>query len=137
MPPHSHPIEQTPHGHTAQQNAHNHGITTGDHAHGITTGNHSHSIPYNLVDTGLSGMTSGGSSFGLRGGQNTNAVGNLGGNTDTAGNLGGFTDTQAPGVGVNAAYANINNNATDNAGGGAGHNTVPPYIALNFIIRFA
>ena len=51
----------------------------------------------------------------------TGAAGNLGVNTDTTASLGGNTDTQQPGVGVNANYANINNNATDNAGGGAAH----------------
>ena len=54
---------------------------------------------------------------------NTSTAGDLGGNTDTAGNLGGNTDTQQPGVGVNANYANINNNATDNVGSRRGPST--------------
>ena len=54
---------------------------------------------------------------------------------DAVGNLGGNTDTQQPGVGVNANYANINNNATDSVGSGAAISIVPPFIAINFIIR--
>ena len=137
MPVHLHAIEQTPHSHSAQQNAHNHGIVTGNHSHGIVTGNHAHSG----VVTGLQGGLPGGPIAGGAGGNlitgNTSTAGNLGGNTDTAGNLGGYTDTQAPGVGVNANYANINGNATDNAGGGAAHNNLPPFLQINFIIRCA
>ena len=137
MPVHGHPISQTPHTHPGSyQNAHNHGIVTGNHSHNIATGNHSHG-------TQLLRFVGSGGQFGITGGGpnvnmgNTDGVGNLGGNTDTAGNLGGNTDTQQPGVGIAGDTAQIPGNATGNAGGGAGHNTVPPYIALNFIIRFA
>ena len=134
MPPHAHTIEQTPHSHTAQQNAHSHGIVTGNHSHAIHTGAHSHT--YIHTDANHSGIAQGGSLVGAFT-DNTSTVGDLGGNTDTAGNLGGYTDTQTPGVGVNANRANINGNATDNAGGGAAHNNLPPYLQINFIIRYA
>ena len=129
---HAHVVEQTPHSHSAYQNAHNHTIVTGNHSHAIHTGAHSHT--YIHTDANHSGIAQGGSLVGAFT-DNTSTVGDLGGNTDTAGNLGGYTDTQAPGVGVSANYANINNNATDNAGSGAAHNNLPPYVALNFIIR--
>ena len=133
MPAHAHGVSDPTHAHGAYQNAHSHVIVTGNHAHGITTGSHSHAIPLDLVNPSAGGLTNGGASFGLAGGQRTDTAGNLGGNTDTAGNLGGYTDTQQPGVGIDAAGTGI---GIQNAGGGAGHNNMPPYVGVNFIIRF-
>lgn len=136
LPSHAHTIQQTPHSHSAQQNAHNHVITTNNHGHNIHTGSHSHAIPLDLVNPSAGGLTNGGASFGLAGGQRTDTAGDLGGYTDTAGNLGGYTDTQTPGVGVNANYANINGNTTDPTGSGAAFNVVPPYVTINVAIRY-
>ena len=130
MPPHAHPIEQTPHSHTAYQNAHNHTIVTGNHAHG--GGSHSHGSNLVKQGAGSAGLSPGGG-FSISGSGNTDTASIV---TDTAGDLGGYTDTQTPGVGVNANYANINNNATDSVGSGAAISIVPPFIAINFIIRF-
>jgi microcystin-dependent protein len=132
LAPHPHPIVDVAHSHTAQQNAHSHVIVTGNHAHGITTGGHAHgaSLARFVGSGGNLGVTSGPN---ITTG-NTDAVGNLGGNTDTAGNLGGYTDTQAPAVGVNASGTGLS--TTQNAGGGAAHNNLPPYVGINFIIRY-
>ena len=47
------------------------------------------------------------------------------------------------GTGLQAANANVSLNAsgtgittTQNAGGGAAHNNLPPYLQINFIIRY-
>jgi microcystin-dependent protein len=134
LAPHPHPIADVPHSHTAAQYAHSHGITTGAHAHGIVTGGHAHG-------TNLLRFVGAGGAYGIAGGGNSNVsagntdgAGNLGGNTDTAGNLGGNTDTQTPGVVVNAGYSGIN--TTQSAGGGAAHNNMPPWLGVNFIIKF-
>jgi microcystin-dependent protein len=132
--PHYHNVPDPGHAHGASQGAHSHVIVTGNHAHAISTGAHAHSgvaVGISGAGTGpIAGQAGGG---GLQMG-NTSTAGNLGGNTDTAGNLGGYTDTQQPGVTVNAAATGIS--TTDTQGGGGAHNTIPPYIALNFIIRY-
>jgi microcystin-dependent protein len=134
LPAHAHPITDVAHSHTAQQNAHSHVIATGSHSHAITTGAHAHSG----VATGLTGPGTGSIAGGVGGGNlqmgNTSTAGNLGGNTDTAGNLGGNTDTQTPGVGVNASGTGLS--TTQNTGSGAAFSILPPYVGINFIIRY-
>jgi microcystin-dependent protein len=129
MPAHAHPITDVAHSHGASQGGHNHTIVTGNHAHSITTGSHAHSgvvVPGGTFSLGQAGWsTSPG---------NTSTVGNLGGNTDTAGNLGGYTDVQQPGVTINASGTGLS--TTQNAGSGTPLSVVPPYVALNYIIRF-
>ena len=134
MPPHTHYIEQTPHSHNAYQSAHSHGITTGGHSHNIHTGSHSHGLDHQVM-TSQGGANGGGGTPWAIITVRTDTAGDLGGYTDGAGNLGGSTDAQTPGVAVNANYANINNNATDSVGSGAAISIVPPFIAMNFIIR--
>ena len=130
MPVHAHSVYDPEHGHSAFQNAHAHAIATGGHSHGVHTGAHAHSGV-------VVGLTTPGAIAGGAGGNvlmgNTSTVGDLGGSTDAAGNLGGNTDTQAPGVGVNAAATGI---SLYNAGGGAAHNNMPPFVGINFIIRY-
>ena len=134
LPPHAHPIVDVAHSHSASQNAHAHLVSTGSHAHAVTTGAHAHSG----VAVGLSGPGTGSIAGGVGGGNlqmgNTSTAGNLGGNTDTAGNLGGGTDTQQPGVTVNASGTGLS--TTQNAGSGAAFNVVPPFFAINIIIRY-
>lgn len=134
LPAHAHSITDVAHSHGVNQWAHNHTIVTGNHSHGITTGSHSHAIPFDLVNPSASGLTSGGASFGLAGGQRTDTAGNLGGNTDTAGNLGGYTDTQSSGVSLNASGTGLS--TTNNVGSGAAFNVVPHYITVNVAIRY-
>jgi microcystin-dependent protein len=135
LPVHAHPITDVVHSHVGSQSPHSHAIVTGSHSHSISTGSHSHAIPYDLVNPSASGLTSGGASFGLASGQRTDTAGDLGGSTSTQGSLGGSTDTQQPGVGVAASGTGLS--ATQNVGSGTPLSITPPFIALNFIIRFA
>ena len=129
---HAHPITDVVHGHSVNQWAHSHAIATGSHSHAITTGAHAHSGV--LVSSGVTGATPP-AGVGLVGNVgNTATVGNLGGNTDTAGNLGGNTDAQTSAISIVAGGTGLS--ATQNAGGGAAHNNLPPYVSLNFIIRY-
>ena len=121
---HAHPITDVAHSHTAQQNAHSHGITTGNHAHGITTGSHAHTVQQWGTGGGIAVRGDAPSYFQ----QNTTVA------TSTVGNLGGNTDTQQPAVGVNASGTGLS--TTQNAGSGAAHNNMPPYLQLNFIIKY-
>ena len=132
LPPHNHPASQDAHNHAITTGGHTHNIVTGSHAHGITTGSHSHG--------GVVGpQTGGGNLAGQIGGAQypstrTDTMGNLGGNTDTAGNLGGYTDN--PGNLGGSTDARQPNVYTGNTGSGAPLSVVPPFIAINFIIRF-
>jgi microcystin-dependent protein len=130
MPAHAHGVSDPTHVHVAGQYGHSHAISTGGHAHAIHTGAHAHSG----VAVGLTtpGAIAGGVGGNLLMG-NTSTAGDLGGNTDTAGNLGGGTDVQTPGIVVDGAYTGI---GIQNAGGGAAHNNLPPYVGINFIIRY-
>ena len=153
LPAHNHPASQDAHVHAAWQGAHNHTIVTGNHAHGIATGGHSHNIHTGGHSHGLDHQvptTNAGGQVGAQvggwlfqsinttgvgdlGGY-TDAAGNLGGNTDTAGNLGGYTDTQTPAVAVDTRQPAV---YTANTGGGTPLTLPsPPYLGINFIIRY-
>lgn len=123
LPVHSHSITAVAHTHTATEAPHTH-IDAG-HIHTASQPPHSHSY----VAT-----TSGG----------TLAAGGGGG---TAGST---TGTAQPAITVNAAAANIqaaqpvitvapavgSASTTNSIGSGTAHNTLPPYIDINFIIRY-
>lgn len=133
IPPHTHAATQPAHGHAATQAAHAHAIATGSHSHAITTGGHSHTLSAQVLTPNGGGNATAGSGWAFTS-PTTSAVGNLGGNTDTAGNLGGNTDTQAPAITVPAAQPAI---TVANTGGGLGHNNLPPFLSIPFIIRYA
>ena len=133
LPPHAHPASQDAHAHTIAQSPHAHNIATGSHSHGIATGGHSHGIPSLVLTNAAGGNAAAGGGWAFSGSVRTDTAGNLGGNTDTAGNLGGGTDAQ---------NANIGNTDTrtpnvyiGNTGSGTPLSIVPPFIAINFIIR--
>jgi microcystin-dependent protein len=134
MPAHEHNVPDPGHPHSAYQNAHSHAIATGGHAHAIHTGAHAHT--YTEWVSGIGSPVNANPVFYYAGAETaaTSTVGDLGGNTDAAGNLGGNTDTQQPGVGVYAALTGIT--TTDVQGSGTPHNNIPPYLAINFIIRY-
>ena len=130
---HAHPIADVAHNHGVNQSPHGHGDPGHVHPDGGSYQDaHSHGIPLDLVNPSAGGLTAGGPSFGLASGQRT--------------------DTQQPavhvvigaaGTGLQAANANVSLNAsgtglsaTQNAGGGAAHNNMPPYLQINFIIRY-
>jgi microcystin-dependent protein len=136
MPVHAHPIEQTPHSHGVGDPTHAHGVSDPTHSHGATQDAHNHSVTIN-------------GSFGFGVGPSTppNPMMNQGSSGYTtstaqpavhinAAGTGIGVQGAATGVTVAAAYANINGNTTDNAGSGGAHNNLPPYVCVNFVIRF-
>ena len=133
IPAHTHAATQAAHGHAATQAAHAHAISTGTHAHNLTLNPHAHGT--NLMRFVGSGGTQGvGATPNNVALGNTDAVGNFSGSTDVAGNLGGNTDTQTPAITVPTAQPAI---TVANTGGGLGHNNLPPFLSIPFIIRYA
>lgn len=130
IPAHTHPITDHTHTHTVNQTPHGHGDP--GHTHGVNDPGHAHD-----TDWFVSGQ------FG---------VGSFSPNNVTRGSAGNNTSTNPTGLSIQAAATGIQANnanvslaaaatgitATNaNAGGGAAHNNLPPYLAVNFIIRFA
>jgi len=128
MPAHAHTLADPTHTHVVNQTAHAHGVSDPGHGHGVSDPGHHHAGvyvngagAYNFAASGLQSLVNG--------------------NTASAPTGIGVV-AAATGVGVQAANANVSLNpaATGvtmaNAGGGAAHNNLPPYLAINFIIRY-
>jgi microcystin-dependent protein len=131
---HPHAIADVAHTHGASQPAHVHpdpghghpGSTAGD------SGQHAHGS--NLMKfVGLGGT--------LGVGVAPNNVSE--GNTDpsnapgvTVNIAGAVTGLQASQPAITVAASGTNLSTTQNAGGGAAHNNLPPYLSINFIVRY-
>ena len=128
---HTHTATQPAHGHAATQAAHAHAIATGSHGHNVTTNPHAHG-------TNLMRFVGSGGTLGVGVTPNNVSQGNtdaatVTGSADTVGNLGGNTDAQTPAITVPTAQPVI---TVANTGGGAAHNNLPPYLGVNFIVRY-
>jgi microcystin-dependent protein len=131
LPAHPHSITQVPHGHTASQSAHSHADQ--GHVHpdaGSYQDPHSHTIN-GLVVSG-SGLTPGGPADALGSGTTSSAQPPLHIAVGT-----GYANLAAaqPAITVNPQTP-LGPTATGNAGGGAAHNTMPPFVGIYFIVRY-
>jgi microcystin-dependent protein len=125
IPAHPHTITDVAHNHTASQPAHTHADAGHGHAASETPHNHT----YKANDTGASGLGGGGA---------------------FTGSIIETTSTASPTVTIGVGAANIQPtqptitvtasgtglSTTNNAGGGGAHNNMPPYLGVNFIIRY-
>jgi microcystin-dependent protein len=125
MPVHAHPIVDVAHNHGVNQSPHGHGDP--GHSHGVNDPGHAHGGV--MVPTGAGYF-----SLGIT----TPEI--------TPGNTGGSAtgiSIQAAGTNLQPANANISLNAsgtglstTQNTGSGGAHNNLPPYLQINFIIKY-
>jgi len=132
LPSHSHSITEPGGGHThvILQTPHSHGDP--GHVHGIGDPTHVHN---NVIAPGGGHYLPPGSS---------GVVADI---NPTPAAATGISQTASAGTGIQAATANINGNTTNAAttgitttnavGSGATWNVVPPYLAINFIIKYA
>jgi len=133
LPAHAHTITEPPGGHThgASQPAHNHGDQ--GHAHpdgGSYQDAHNHTFQ-SAIGSG-SGLTNGGASYSLATITTSTAQPAVHAVIGT-----GYANLAAaqPAVNVNAAVTGIN--TTNNAGSGTAVTIpVPPYVTLNYIVRY-
>ena len=160
---HVHAAYQDAHIHSVANGTHSHNITTGGHSHNLTAYNHSHGnqLLRFVGSGGQFGITGGGPNVNMG---NTDGSGNFGGNTDAPGSLGGYTDAQYANIGLadnrqpgvytdnrqpavhmstdvaNIPYADWTTTSitasVDVQGSTAPFTVVPPFQAINFIIRY-
>ena len=130
MPSHTHAFTGTSHGHTINDPPHTHGLTQSPHNHTLSDPTHAHSLP-------VGGITPSGYTYQAGGG---NAQATSGG-----------TGAAATGISIAAANANVGINAATtgvtaqaataggtnaSAGSDGAHNNMPPFLGVNFIIRY-
>jgi len=129
-PVHAHPITQVAHAHTASQPAHVH--PDPGHAHGASGSQDAHNHTVSGVVTSGTGLTPGGVADSLGTATTSTAQPNV------------YVSVAAAAANLQAAQPAITVNpttptgptATGNAGSGAAHNNLPPYLQINFIIRY-
>ena len=117
LPAHAHPITDVTHSHTAYQSGHSHNLIIGSHSHTFAEW----STNSSGIGTAVRADTANYWQTYQTASTSTQA-------------LGGNTDTQTPPVGVNPQGTGLS--TTQNTGGGAAINVIPPFVALNFIIRY-
>jgi microcystin-dependent protein len=133
LPPHAHPIVDVAHNHTLNQSVHNHGDP--GHAHTASAGDsaqHAHG-------SSLMRFVGSGGSLGV----SASPFNVTTGNTDPSNAPGVNVTVNAAGANLQAANANIsldasgtNLSTTQNTGSGSAVSVIPPYVCVNFIIRF-
>jgi microcystin-dependent protein len=111
--------EMPTHAHGVSDPTHAHGVYDPTHAHGAYQDAHNHSVSGVLTSPGAGAAAGSGAILGSAA-------------TSTA-QPGVYVQAAGTGIGIDAAATGI---GIQNAGGGAAHNTLPPYLQINFIIRY-
>jgi len=131
IPAHAHPITDVAHTHTATQPAHTHADAGHGHAATGSQDAHSHTVTGNP-----------GGGFGAS--APPSPIVNQGQLTTSAAQpsvyvsvAAGYANLAAAQPAITVASHMTGITTTQNTGGGAAHNNMPPWLALNFIIRFA
>jgi microcystin-dependent protein len=127
LPAHAHSITDIAHNHGVNQSPHGH--PDAGHGHGVNEAPHSHTVANVALGSGVN----------IQPGSGFNQVGTLG----TSANVTGIS-VQTGAANIQAANANISLDAsgtglstTNNTGSGTPLSVTPPFLALNFIIKFA
>jgi len=141
LPAHNHGISDPGHTHGISDPTHNHGVSDGGHTHstqahghGVNDPGHSHTYTYPL---GNFAGASGSSQYSPASVAATNVAGTGISIQSAAPNTNGaFT-----GIGIFGSYTGVSVNGaatgvtTTNTGSGTGHNTIPPFVCVMFIIK--
>jgi microcystin-dependent protein len=132
MPVHPHPITDVAHNHGVSDPTHQHSVPDPGHTHGASQDAHNHGLTNQVPTTAAGGTVSpqaGGYTFSnVRTDTQQPAV-----HINAAGTGQNATDYRATGITIAASGTGLS--TTQNAGGGAAHNTLPPFVTVNFIIR--
>ena len=128
-PVHAHPITDLAHTHGASQPAHVH--PDPGHTHGVSASQDAHNHTVSGVVTSGSGLTPGGVADSL--GTATTSTAQPAVHVTLNAAATGLQASQ-PAITVNPSGTGLT--TTQNAGGGAAHNNMPPYLTVNFIIKY-
>ena len=131
LPAHAHPITDVVHTHSASQPAHVHPDPGHGHGGSAAQAPHSHDLGGDVINTGGGGLTPGGSAFALGG--RTSDVQQPPVSLSITANTTGLQAAQ-PAITVAASGTGLS--TTQNVGSGTPIPTVPPWVAINFIIRY-
>jgi microcystin-dependent protein len=135
MPSHTHAVTDPGHAHGVNDPGHSHGVNDPGHSHGVNDPGHSHTTTYNYVASGdpsgaLAGLATGGS-FGRTGQDSTMSTGFTGISIQAAG-TGISIIASGTGISIQSALTGI---SVGNAGGGAAHSIMQPYLVTQKIIK--
>ena len=114
LPPHNHGMNQTPHIHGSTQSPHIHDVGQHPHQHGFLRGNH------RQPNGGYAGRDDDSNRWLDPAATDPASISIW---------LGGANAH----ISINPAYANV---STQAVGGGAAHNNMPPFVAINYIIKY-
>jgi microcystin-dependent protein len=132
-PGHNHGISDPSHSHSVSDPTHAH--STVAHSHGVNDPTHSHTYVYPL---GNFAATSGGSQFSPAGtastGGSATGISIQSAAPNTNGAYTGVSIVAAT-TGVTVQSHSTGITATNNTGSGTGHNNMPPWLCLQFIIK--
>ena len=134
MPAHNHGINDPTHSHAIGAYEHTHGVNDPSHSHGASQDSHNHSVSV----TGQAG-------YGVGPQAPPSPMTNQGSSSYTTSTAQPAVHINGAGTGISIAAAtsgipqtngNVTGITTQNAGGGGAHNNIPPFLAVNFIIRY-
>jgi microcystin-dependent protein len=130
MPVHAHGVSDPTHAHAVYDPTHIHGVGDPGHAHGAYQDAHSHGLDHNVGSNFSGGNFAAGVNW---------AFGPV--RTDAqqppvhvnAAGTGLYLGYAATGIGIYGAGTGI---GIQNAGSGGAHNNMPPWVGVNFIIKY-
>jgi microcystin-dependent protein len=123
---HMHSIGDPGHTHTLDDPGHNHVPNDPGHAHSVTDPGHSHGGGYSNTGGGVPQNQAGGAPANTGSSPTGISIANSG--------TGISIDLSATNIQIAGAYVGIT--GTVDQGGSSPHNNMPPYVALNFVIRY-
>jgi microcystin-dependent protein len=131
IPAHAHPITDVGHTHTATQPAHVH--PDPGHTHGVSASQdaHSHGLDHTPMTENVGPNGGAGSGWGFNSTRTDTQQPPVHVSINAA-----ATGLQAAQPAITVAASGTGLSTTQAAGGGGAHNNVPPYLSINFIIRY-
>jgi microcystin-dependent protein len=133
IPTHAHPITDVAHNHTVNQSVHAHGVNDTTHTHGASEAAHSHGLTAQVLTPNAGGNAGAASGWAFTT-QRTDAQQPA---ITVSPAATGINSTNAVNANISLAASGTGLSTTQNTGGGLSHTNMPPFIAVNFIIRFA
>lgn len=136
---HSHGVTDGGHSHTASQSSHSHTTSSDSHNHGVTDSGHTHAISKTKYNTDNEHQHNSQGTYLAEAADDSIGVGTASA-TDSA-TTGVTVDNAAAAIVVDSAEPTVTVDSgttgltIDNAGSGTAHQTMHPFLGINFIIK--